>query len=215
MSFANNLSRRRQFKEENLAKTKLCSFFQAGKCTRGEGCKFAHSDGELEVAPDLSKTSICVGWMKGTCRESAAQCRFAHGLHDLRNADDNHDPRQGSPPHPANIYHKDVPPPPGLAWPPGLEPMKVMPSFTVGTKDGSALPQWDLWEDDTAAGETSSDDDGSAPSPMYLPSTYLAQRSQVSHLNASIASAPWRTRQFMGHDQEFLDGYMAAMAGVY
>jgi len=88
--------------------------------------------------------------------------------------------------------------------------MKVMPSFAVGTKDLAALPQWDLWEDDTAAGETSSDDDGSPPSALWLPSTHLAQRSHVSSLNAS--AAPWRPQQLVGQDQNFLDGYMAAMA---
>lgn len=179
--------------------------------------------------------------------------------------------------------------------------MQVMPSFTIGTKDVAAFPQWDLWEDDTAAGETSSDDDGShssahydsmvaprkcsppvfEPAPMKAKSVFpwvdslleanpklddldlLAkyearidrengwdkrnldtfgaaecdhdalvdtifgegnnssahwlpsrsqQRSHVSSLNAS--AAPWHPQQLVTQDQEFLDGYMAAMAGL-
>ena len=81
MISAKTVSKQGQYKPQ---KTKICSFFQANKCTRGVNCKFAHSEGELELAPDLTKTSICWEWKAGTCPQSAANCRFAHGKYDLR-----------------------------------------------------------------------------------------------------------------------------------
>jgi len=88
MSPAKNRKRRVKIQPFQLNKTKICSFFQASRCSRGEDCKFAHSAEELESAPDLAKTCICLAWEKGQCPDSAAECRFAHGAHDLR-----HDPR--------------------------------------------------------------------------------------------------------------------------
>jgi len=67
-----------------LRKTKICSFFQEGRCRKGDKCGFAHGGLELELLPDLTKTSICLAWKEGTCPHSATQCRFAHGKHDLR-----------------------------------------------------------------------------------------------------------------------------------
>jgi len=67
-----------------LRKTKICSFFQEGRCRKGDKCGFAHGGLELELLPDLTKTSICLAWKEGACPHSATQCRFAHGKHDLR-----------------------------------------------------------------------------------------------------------------------------------
>lgn len=69
---------------KQFTKTKFCSFFQKGLCTRGENCTFAHCHSELEVSPDLEKTSICLAWKAGTCHLSGQDCRFAHGKTYLR-----------------------------------------------------------------------------------------------------------------------------------
>jgi hypothetical protein len=67
-------------------KTVLCSFFPKGRCTKGDACTFAHGSTELELAPDLTKTSLCLNWKKGACPRAASQCPFAHGRHELRAA---------------------------------------------------------------------------------------------------------------------------------
>lgn len=69
---------------EKLRKTKLCSFFQEGKCLRGKDCTYAHSEAEQSCQPDLSKTLICLLWKAGKCKHSAEKCRFAHGKRYLR-----------------------------------------------------------------------------------------------------------------------------------
>lgn len=63
-------------------KTKMCAFNLKGQCTR-ENCSFAHSNCEIRVAPDLTKTKVCTNWKLGSCQHGDA-CRFAHGAHDLR-----------------------------------------------------------------------------------------------------------------------------------
>lgn len=70
--------------DHQFHKTRLCSFFQKGLCNRGSGCSFAHCGTELEGAPNLMKTSLCLAWKGGTCPHPAAECRFAHGKHDMR-----------------------------------------------------------------------------------------------------------------------------------
>jgi hypothetical protein len=70
--------------QDMLVKTKLCSFWREGRCAKGENCKFAHGDGEVEFQPDLTKTSLCLAWKFGGCRLSSEQCRFAHGMNEIR-----------------------------------------------------------------------------------------------------------------------------------
>mmetsp|Transcript_100481 Transcript_100481/g.215317 ORF Transcript_100481/g.215317 Transcript_100481/m.215317 type:complete len:375 (+) Transcript_100481:94-1218(+) len=65
-------------------KTKLCRFNSAGQCRYGSDCPFAHDEADLEVVPDLTKTSLCKNWEKGTCMLSADDCPFAHGDDELR-----------------------------------------------------------------------------------------------------------------------------------
>jgi hypothetical protein len=76
----------RENQQTLLWKTKMCTFFQQGRCRYGMKCGFAHDQGELVSQPDLIKTSLCVGWSLGTCHLSSAKCRFAHGQHELRRA---------------------------------------------------------------------------------------------------------------------------------
>mmetsp|Transcript_5280 Transcript_5280/g.13136 ORF Transcript_5280/g.13136 Transcript_5280/m.13136 type:complete len:232 (-) Transcript_5280:272-967(-) len=62
-------------------KTRVCTFWLAGRCTRA-GCRFAHGESELMPVPDLSKTTLCRVFRKrGVCRPD---CRFAHGTCELR-----------------------------------------------------------------------------------------------------------------------------------
>merc|ERR1719169_189505 len=70
-------------------KTVLCSFFPKGLCKKGKACTFAHNGSELEEAPDLRKTSICLAWKRGCCTLSSSECAFAHGRRDLRLTWDN------------------------------------------------------------------------------------------------------------------------------
>eukprot|EP00439_Symbiodinium_sp_Y106_P061307 s4314_g9.t1 len=56
-----------------LSKTKLCSCNDAS-------CRFAHSARELRMPPDLTKTAICRGFVRGDCQDPA--CKFAHGESD-------------------------------------------------------------------------------------------------------------------------------------
>merc|ERR1719265_1104015 len=66
-------------------KTKLCTFFQEGRCTRGTDCSFAHGDVELRELPDLRKTRLCAAFAEGNCVDR--DCNFAHGKHELRHPD--------------------------------------------------------------------------------------------------------------------------------
>jgi hypothetical protein len=110
-----------------LRKTKMCSFFEVGRCRKGDNCGFAHGQDELGLLPDLTKTSLCLAWKEGTCQNSAATCRFAHGKAHLRNLPKSNESKEKTP-----LLAK----PPGLC--PGfnadaetfipaaeLEPMKV------------------------------------------------------------------------------------------
>eukprot|EP00428_Durinskia_dybowskii_P019808 CAMPEP_0170229306 /NCGR_PEP_ID=MMETSP0116_2-20130129/14376_1 /TAXON_ID=400756 /ORGANISM="Durinskia baltica, Strain CSIRO CS-38" /LENGTH=73 /DNA_ID=CAMNT_0010480055 /DNA_START=64 /DNA_END=282 /DNA_ORIENTATION=+ len=45
-------------------KTRLCKFFQSGKCLRGPACTFAHSSEELETLPNFRKSKLCADFAK-------------------------------------------------------------------------------------------------------------------------------------------------------
>lgn len=86
--FASNSSlfQRRNSSElvrRQLYKTKMCAFYNVGKCTRGSLCAFAHSVQELRPLPDLRFTRLCELTKRGDiCRD--VNCTFAHSLNDLR-----------------------------------------------------------------------------------------------------------------------------------
>jgi len=68
-------------------KTKMCAFWQVGRCQRGAACKYAHGDQELNNEPDLQKTAMCPKMIRGRgCRDP--QCSFAHDVHELRSRDE-------------------------------------------------------------------------------------------------------------------------------
>eukprot|EP00397_Hematodinium_sp_SG-2012_P051482 GEMP01060352.1.p1 GENE.GEMP01060352.1~~GEMP01060352.1.p1 ORF type:complete len:265 (+),score=59.08 GEMP01060352.1:95-889(+) len=71
-------ARRRRKNEVVMLRTKLCAFHLEGKCKRGEDCSFAHEEKDMNLVPDLGKTSLCLRLLKcGWCPNGDA-CHFAH-----------------------------------------------------------------------------------------------------------------------------------------
>ena len=65
-------------------KTRMCVYFQRGRCLHGDDCQYAHKPTEVRVQPDLRKTTLCEAHAVGECKLEAHECRYAHGLRDLR-----------------------------------------------------------------------------------------------------------------------------------
>ncbi|CAE7213990.1 ZFP36, partial [Symbiodinium necroappetens] len=65
-----------------MKKTKMCEFHKEGRCKYGADCAFAHTESELQQAPDLRKTRLCRAFLQGKCNDS--DCKFAHGEEELR-----------------------------------------------------------------------------------------------------------------------------------
>lgn len=71
-----------QHVKRQFHKSSLCKHFSKGRCKAGRACNFAHSQDELEVVPDLTKTKLCFMYFRGLCSKS--ECGFAHGYEELR-----------------------------------------------------------------------------------------------------------------------------------
>mmetsp|Transcript_51102 Transcript_51102/g.164024 ORF Transcript_51102/g.164024 Transcript_51102/m.164024 type:complete len:309 (+) Transcript_51102:117-1043(+) len=67
-----------------FSKTRLCRFYEMGRCRKGTSCPFAHGDLDVRDIPNLYKTMICERWARRLCPFSNVECRFAHGVEDLR-----------------------------------------------------------------------------------------------------------------------------------
>jgi len=63
-----------------LTKTKMCAFFERGKCASAN-CKYAHSPSELRLPPNLQKTKLCKAFLSGACNNE--NCSYAHGEAEL------------------------------------------------------------------------------------------------------------------------------------
>lgn len=69
--------------DSRFFKTKLCSFWEEGRCLRSNDCKYAHGEHQLSRTPDLSKTALCRELLRnGEC--SVPDCPFAHSHEELR-----------------------------------------------------------------------------------------------------------------------------------
>jgi len=65
-----------------LLKTKICTFWELGRCKR-KVCHFAHGVAELHHAPDFTKTAMCRNAKSpGGCTDRA--CKYAHHQEELR-----------------------------------------------------------------------------------------------------------------------------------
>lgn len=72
--------------EGQFFKTKLCVFWEKGRCVRGNVCKYAHGNTELQAMPDLTNTAMC-RTMAETGRCDRPGCLYAHSHENLRATD--------------------------------------------------------------------------------------------------------------------------------
>jgi len=70
--------------KDEMKKTKICYFFQNGRCKYGSQCSFAHSSDELQSVPEMSKMVYCTAFKQGICKDR--HCKYAHGNHDVKAA---------------------------------------------------------------------------------------------------------------------------------
>lgn len=69
-----------------LTKTKMCHFFERGKCASSD-CRYAHSQAELRSQPNLEKTKLCKTFVQDGYCNDGENCGFAHGEGELRVTD--------------------------------------------------------------------------------------------------------------------------------
>jgi len=65
-------------------KTKLCNFFQNGRCTKHRSCNFAHAREELSDLPDLRQTKLCPAVLEDGGECAVTDCNFAHSPSEVR-----------------------------------------------------------------------------------------------------------------------------------
>lgn len=71
-----------------IQKTRLCVHLTRGRQCPKHNCMFAHSTTELRQRPNLFRTKLCRSFSDtGTC-DNGSECRFAHGLQELRHVSD-------------------------------------------------------------------------------------------------------------------------------
>jgi hypothetical protein len=71
-------------KTKVITKKQICSYWEKGKCTRGDGCLFAHGNEELNqsITDQFFKTSLCKYFRAGRCT-LGSKCRQAHSREEL------------------------------------------------------------------------------------------------------------------------------------
>lgn len=65
-------------------KTKLCKFYQEGRCSRGNACIYAHGNLELAPLPDFSFTKLCSEFSRFGCCSKGVNCKYAHFKNELK-----------------------------------------------------------------------------------------------------------------------------------
>jgi len=71
-------------RRKKFYRTRECKFHQAGRCSFGDECRFAHGTSQLRQQPDLYKSELCTHFtFTGSCDRGEA-CRFAHFGKELR-----------------------------------------------------------------------------------------------------------------------------------
>lgn len=71
-----------------LWKTCMCKFAQAGNCTKGNVCPYAHDESDLRPKPDFTMSAMCrsIQLPGGVCKNPS--CCYAHDLGELRQIPD-------------------------------------------------------------------------------------------------------------------------------
>lgn len=67
-----------------IQKTRLCVHLTRGRQCHKQNCMFAHSTNELRQRPNLFRTKLCRVFNETGLCENGDECRFAHGLQELR-----------------------------------------------------------------------------------------------------------------------------------
>merc|ERR1740121_1008735 len=85
--------------KSKFQKTKLCTFFLAGRCKKRGRCLFAHSEADLRAPPDLRFTKMCPMVLEGMeCDQDG--CMFAHTMEELRPTEEGKGPPAEQAEHP-------------------------------------------------------------------------------------------------------------------
>ncbi|EPT31246.1 zinc finger (CCCH type) motif-containing protein [Toxoplasma gondii ME49] len=75
--------KKRVLRRVMFSKTKICPWFEQGKCLRGDLCNYAHCRAELRVLPVVKK--LCLSYLKvGRCRNP--HCSFAHSTEEVEDS---------------------------------------------------------------------------------------------------------------------------------
>ncbi|KEP65253.1 UNVERIFIED_CONTAM: zinc finger (CCCH type) motif-containing protein [Hammondia hammondi] len=75
--------KKRVLRRVMFSKTKICPWFEQGKCLRGDLCNYAHCRAELRVLPVVKK--LCLSYLKvGRCRNP--HCSFAHSAEEVEDS---------------------------------------------------------------------------------------------------------------------------------
>eukprot|EP00931_Biecheleriopsis_adriatica_P055810 TRINITY_DN33072_c0_g1_i1.p1 TRINITY_DN33072_c0_g1~~TRINITY_DN33072_c0_g1_i1.p1 ORF type:complete len:255 (+),score=60.95 TRINITY_DN33072_c0_g1_i1:76-765(+) len=74
---------RKMVTERCVIRTRMCTFFMQGKCSKGESCNFAHGKAYLQAKPQWQKTRLCKDFMKTGFCSAGDDCTWAHGKQEL------------------------------------------------------------------------------------------------------------------------------------
>ena len=89
MSPVSTVKKQHQIDGTQLAKTRLCLFYQEGRCKYGSECTYAHYVDEVRKAPEeLRRTKLCELFMDPTRGCVDPDCNFAHDSAELRSKKD-------------------------------------------------------------------------------------------------------------------------------